>query len=274
MVQRHRLDLYRHDFNAPLRGQWTQTVRDGFLESDYWRYYEAFGAIFARIRAKHPDLILQQASCGGTRLDLATAAGFHEHYTCDKSTYPYMFQMASGLSVYLPPEILVTPIGMRGPDQPDFITMLRAAYAIGHTPLIFNAMLPRSVDEFEPGVREAFEHYSELYKRFIRPLLPTCRVYHHAPVNATGGVETGDWFAMQFTAPDAGRGWATIVRLTREGSGTYLFRPRGLDRGRRYRVTFDNCRQTTQVDGSQLAAEGLSIELAADPSSELILFEA
>ena len=32
MVDQHHVDLYRHDFNAPLRGQWTQTVADSFSE--------------------------------------------------------------------------------------------------------------------------------------------------------------------------------------------------------------------------------------------------
>ena len=49
-------------------------------------------------------------------------------YTSDRVVYPYVYQMASGLSVYLPPETLVTPIGMagNGKNQPDFVTQLRS----------------------------------------------------------------------------------------------------------------------------------------------------
>ncbi len=54
---------------------------------------------------------------------------------------------------------------------------------------------------------------------------------------------------------------------------SFLLKPRGLDGAREYRVTFDNARETKAIAGSRLADEGLSIELAADPCSELILFE-
>ena len=274
IIEHHKLDLYRHDFNSPLRGQGSETLRDGFVENDYWRHYESFYGIFERINTKYPDLILQQASGGGSRLDLGTVGRFHEHYTTDRAACPDLYLTANGLSVYLPPEVLVSPNGMAGPNQPDFVTMLRAVYTLGNTPMIFNAMLPKSIEQFQPGIREKFLHYSNIYKRFIRPLLPTCKVYHHAPVNATGGVESGGWFAMEFGAPSFKKGWGTIIRLSKNGPDTYLFRPKGLDEGERYSVTFDNSGKKETFSGSALMRDGIPIHLEADPCSELLLFEA
>ena len=115
IVEHYGLDLYRHDFNTPRQGEGSVTERHGFVESDYWRHYEAFYRIFGRLHEKFPGLILQQASAGGTRLDLATAARFPENYTSDRVNMPYVYRMLSGISVYLPPEALVTPIGMSDP---------------------------------------------------------------------------------------------------------------------------------------------------------------
>lgn len=274
IVEHYKLDLYRHDFNSPLRGQGSETLRDGFVENDYWRHYEAFYGIFERLHAKYQDLILQQASAGGCRLDLGTIGRFHEHYTTDRAACPDLYQTANGLSVYLPPEVLVGPNGMAGPNQPDFVTMLRAVYAIGNTPMIFNAMLPKSIGEFQSGVKEKFLHYSNIYKTFIRPLLPTCKVYHHAPINATAGTESRGWFAMEFTAPSQKKGWATIIRLVKNTPDTYLFKPKGLDGRVRYSVTFDNSGKKETFSGSALMRDGLPIRLEADPCSELLLFEA
>ena len=216
LIERLKLDIYRHDQNLGGGHDGSATLRDGFLESDWWRHHEAFYAICDRIRAKYPDLVLQQASGGGTRLELATLAKWDENYTSDRVVYPYVYQMASGLSVYLPPETLVTPIGMagNGKNQPDFVTQLRAVYTLGQTPMFFNAMLPKTIGELTSDTRKQCLHYARLYKTFMRPILPTCRVYHHAPVSAAGGVESGGWFAMEFASPDRRKGWATVVRLS------------------------------------------------------------
>jgi len=72
------------------------TIRDGFVESDYWRHYSAFYAAFERMHQKYPDLVLQQASGGGTRLDLATAHVFQEQFTSDP---PQVLHDSSGISM-------------------------------------------------------------------------------------------------------------------------------------------------------------------------------
>ena len=273
LVEHYHLDLYRHDFNAPWRGQGPETSRDSFEENCYWRHYDAFYSIFERLGRKYPDLILQQASAGGARSDLGTAGVFHEQFTSDRATYPAVYRMLAGLSVFLPPETWVNANGMAWPtDLPDLDTTLRGAYALGNTPMIFNALLPKSVHELAPQVRERFLHYAGLYKSFIRPLLPTCKVYHHAPVNADGGVESGAWFAMGFTSPAQDKGWATVIHLERT-PGTYHLKPRGLDPGRRYTVTWDNSGKTETLDGSALMRDGLKIHTQRDRCSELLLFE-
>ena len=157
-------------------------------------------------------------------------------------------------------------------DQPDFVTQLRAVYTLGQTPFIFNGMLPKNVDELTADARKLCLHYSDLYKTFMRPILSTCRVYHHAPVNATGGVESGDWFAMQFMSPDRKKGWATAVRLSGNVSDAYLLKPKGLAGDKDYRVTFDNKGKTQTVSGAKLMTDGLRIQVPADPRSEMVLF--
>jgi alpha-galactosidase len=272
IVSHYSLDLYRHDFNTPLIGEGSATMRSGFLESDYWRHYEALYRAFDRLHAQFPDLILQQASAGGSRLDIGTLAHFSENYTSDRVSMPYVYRMLSGMSTYLPPETLVTGIGMASPKElPDLDTMLRSIYALGNTPVIFNSLVPRTADQLTPEIREKFLHYSRLYKTFIRPVLSSIRVYHHAPVNGSGGVESGNWFAMEFTSPDQSKGWAVIIRLDQSG-GTYTFKARGLDTKKQYRVLFDSTGKATSIPGASLARSGLKIKPTGNTVSELLLF--
>ena len=276
IVEHYKLDLYRHDFNSPLLRQGSETQRDGFVECDYWRHYDALNSMLARLHTKYPNVIIHQASAGGTRLDLSSVAYWEENYTSDRVSYPYVYQMLSGLSVYLPPEILVTPHGMAGnaKNQPDLETMLRGAYTLGNTPMIFNGMLPKSLEEFTPEEQKQFRRYSELYRNFIRPMIALTKVYHHAPVNAAGGVESGNWFAMEFTSPDKTKGWATIIRLSKDAPTSYLLKPKGLDPRRQYKVTFDNTRQMKVMNAATVMQDGLRTQTTEQVASELLLFEA
>ena len=267
-------DLYRHDINTFYQGEGPVTERDGFVESNYWRHYNTFDQVFDRIHQEFPKLILQQASGGGSRLDLGTVRRFAENYSSDHTSFPFVYRMLSGVSVYLPPETLVTPIGMAPPtERPDLDTMLRSIFALGNTPVIFNSLLPKSTDQIAPQIRERYTHYTQLYKKFIRPMLPTMKVYHHPPVNAEGGVESSDWFAMEFMSPDRQKGWVVVIRLSDDASRSYLLKPSGLDPGERYRITFDSKGETETRSGKVITQEGIQVEPAKSTYSELLLFE-
>ena len=272
IIRRHKIDLYRHDQNGVEGDEGSVTEREGFKENDYWRHYEALFEIFKDVRNDFPDLILQQAAGGGAKMDLMITSIFNEHFTSDRTDFPAMFQMASGLSVFLPPEILVTANGMAGfAGGADLVTLLRSAFATANTPMIFNSVLPNTMDEMTPQFQETFLHYVKLYKEFIRPLLSTCKVYHHAPVSADGGVEGSAWFAMEYMLPDKTKGWATIVRFTEDPN--YVFKAKGLDAQKTYKVTFDNSREIKTIKGSELMEKGLSLKIEGRPRSELLLFE-
>ena len=273
LLTRYPLDLYRHDQNGCFGNEGSITRRHGFLENDYWRYYDNWHGIIDRSRELNPRRIFQQASGSGSRLELATLAHWNENYTSDRVSYPHVFQMVSGLSVYLPPEVLVTPFGMAGPNQPDPITILRGSFALGQVPLLFNAMLPKNQDELTTEIKHRFLHYVNLYKSFFRPLLSDLKVYHHAPVNESGGVETGDWFAMEFTSPDKKQGWATIIRLHGDSVNSYHFVSRGLDPQKSYMVTMDNDGVRKQQKGRDLLERGITVSISNTLQSELILFE-
>ncbi len=79
---------------------------------------------------------------------------------------------------------------------------------------------------------------------------------------------------MEFASPDRVKGWATIIRLSKTDSDTYLLKPKGLDARKTHRVTFDNTGRTEAIDGARLVREGLSIQLPENTASELLLFEA
>ena len=120
-------------------------------------------------------------------------------------------------------------------------THLRATFTLAR-PWILSGVTP-SFEELSPERRDRYVHYADIYKKFIRPIFHTCKVYNHAPITAHGGVESSGWFAMEYGAQDRTKGWATFIRMG-ERFRYIRVQTQGLDRGKTYKVTFDNTGET------------------------------
>jgi hypothetical protein len=116
------------------------------------------------------------------------------------------------------------------------------------------------------------QHWIALYKDVVRPMMPTGRIYHHTPV--TAGPEPHGWGVLELASHDGCCAICGLFRLSPPAEPEYCLRPRGLDVGRRYRVTFDNSGQSCEVDGLILMKQGLTIRLEGALTSELLLLEA
>ena len=275
LIEGYELDLFRLDYNPLFTYEGSATSRDGYVENNYWRYYEAFYSLFERIQKRYPNLILQQCAVGGARNDLGVVSRFHEAYLTDVLWLPHVLQNYSGLSMGLPPEIIVTAFGAcrEGIGYPEnFDTLLRCIFTLG-TPMIFAGMVAPSREGLTRERRNDYLRYAKLYREFIRPLLPTCKMYHHAPISARGGVTANGWFAVEYASPYRAKGWATIARIGKSESDTYLFTPRGLHRGKTYTVTFDSTGESATIDGLRLVQAGIPIHLESIAASELLRFE-
>jgi alpha-galactosidase len=276
LVTRYKLDLFELDFNPEVTGGGIHTVQQGMPENNYWRYYEGCNALYDRVLRRHPKLAMQQCAGGGARNDLGMMQVFHQTLVSDGLWIPREQQAFAGQALMLPPESLIVLHGATGyvsPGYPEnFDTVLRTTFALG-TPQIFSGIVAPSPAELTSDRRERFLHYGKIYKEFIRPLLPVSRMYQHAPVTKTTGVSTNDWFAVEYASPDRTKGWLTCIRLANGPSDTFVFRARGLDPGKKYRVTFDRSGTVAEMSGTQLATEGIPIRLETIATSELLLFE-
>ena len=70
-----------------------------------------------------------------------------------------------------------------------------------------------------------------------------------------------------------GRAVATLFRTSTVGNSTYVFRPRGLDSGKNYRVMRMNSGQTVEVPVSRLLSDGIPVRIENPMGSEMLIFE-
>jgi alpha-galactosidase len=269
VVEEFDLDLFRLDYNIDA-WEGGHALRSGFVENTLWRYYEVLYGTFDRLRARFPRLILENCSSGGGRADLGMMARFHTTQISDLAQLPRALAVLNGMTMALPPE-LCHPLGgyMNGEElfYGDVDTQFRATL-FGHPMMIGSAP---SLSEMVPGFGTSLKRHIEIYQTYIRPILGTSRVFHHTPVidfrNPRG------FCALEYAAPDGDSAVAGIFRLAGPGPSTYHFRPKGLDRGRRYNVLFDNSRENVEASGLTLANDGLRIGLESPLTSELLIFE-
>jgi alpha-galactosidase len=272
LIQTYQLDMYRLDHNHPLQPAGNR-VYQGFTEDLTWRYYEALYAAFEHVKAKFPEVVLQNCAGGGGRLDWGTLARFNNTELSDWMRMPRGLRLLNGVSVSLPPEILLRTFGTEVPEHVldgNVDTQLRLCFSR----IIFRGIAP-SLEELTPYLRERVEHYLAIYKDVIRPVMVEGRVYHHTP--ALSHAKQAPWCVLEYARPDRSAAVAAVFRTssmtTGAEEGSYIFKPRGLDPERQYHVTLDNQGLEYLASGKELARDGIQVRLEAALTSELILFK-
>ena len=139
---------------------------------------------------------------------------------------------------------------------------------LGHMTL--NVIAPTMLTP-NPIQMEFLQHSMEVYKSFIRPILPTSKVFHHTPNAASDG--DGTVSILEIASPDGTKGAMTVTTLV-NAEVDLLIVPKGIDAGQTYEVTMDNSRTSFTVSGYELLTSGVRVKIPTALSSELVLYRA
>jgi len=269
LIRQYDLDLFRLDYNTAVLEGGNRVYR-GFVENTLWRHCEALYGLLDRVRARFPHVIFENCAGGGGRLDWEILRRFQITEISDWMRAPRGIKILNGLSFSLPPEVCLRTFGTETGEHVldgDLDFQLRVAI-LSHP--IFRGISP-TLEELNPLLQARIVHALDLYKNFIRPMLPECRVFHHTDLLPL--FELTPWCVLEYAAVDRSRAVVGLFRTADIGEDCYTLYPRGLDLGRDYRVTFDNLRETIQCSGAALAQEGLRVYLPTNLTSELLLLE-
>jgi alpha-galactosidase len=268
IIQRYDLDMFRLDYNTDVH-EGGNRVYQGFVESTMWRHYEALYGVFDRVRAQFPDILYENCAGGGGRLDWETMRRFQIVEFSDWMRAPRGVKILYGLTYNLPPEIGLRTFGTEvGEHMLDGDLDFQLRLAIMAHP-IFRGISPTE-EELSPVYLERIVHALDLYRSFIRPLMPHCRVFHHTGMLPL--LAPTPWCVLEYAAAERDRAVVGLWRTAAVGDDTFVVFPQGIDRGGDYRVRFDNRAETITYRGSELA-QGVRVTLPANQTSELLLIE-
>jgi alpha-galactosidase len=268
VIQENELEFFRLDYNThPGRG--IRSIRDGYVENGYWRYYEAIYAIYDRLRVRFPKVIFENCAGGGGRTDIGMIQRFDHTDVTDWQIAPRSFLITNGMTLAIPPERIDRLVG----GQSGFTT---ADYDFQYRLLLF--LMPKVAflypmgSEPNPVLMQRTKKWTDFYKSFVRPFMDTSLIYHHTP--EVSGLDPKGWGVLELASEDRTRAICGLFQLAAPCQPEYLLKLRGLDISKRYQVTFDNSGQSAVVDGYMLMTQGLTIRLEGALTSELVIFEA
>jgi alpha-galactosidase len=266
----YQVDFFRLDYNIGDIQAGGCTIRDEYIENNYWRYYEQFDRILTEMRGRFPHVIFENCASGGGRTDLATVAHFNHTWVTDWQLAPRSFSITNGMTMALPPEYIDRLVaGQSGHVSGDLNFQLRQVLFGRPTLGQFNP-LGSPMNSLQMAM---VRHVVDLYKNFVRPFMPGSRIYHHTP-EMTGAEPTG-WGVLELASRDQSKAIVGVFRLsdTLRSPKEITIRMRGLNSSHAYRVRWDNHGYNAERPGYSLTEEGVCVCLESALTSELLLFE-
>jgi len=266
MIEMSGIDMFRLDFNTCYYAPHCYNMKDGWLESADMRYCEHFYAMFDRIREKYPNVIFENCASGGGRTDLGCVKYFDHTWVTDNPIAPRSFAITNGMTMCLPPELvdrLVTTMGAPKYASLDFN--------------LFQLMFVRPTSHFpwespeNPVQTSYFKRFMKLYNEFARPMLPTCKIYHHTP--SQKDCEPKGIGILEAASENRDRAMLGVFVLCDPKKTEEKVRFKGIDASRRYKVTAVEANESFEVSGYDLKYKGLSVFLRGALTAELFLAE-
>ena len=269
IITEYKLDLLRVDYNTSYHDYFNmRDTGSGTIECVSLRHFNAVSEMYERLKKKFPHVIFENCAGGGGRTDLHIMKAFNHTWVSDWQCAPRSVGITNALTMALPPERVDRLFAGMGCHRYGDLAIQMRNCMLGH--MSINVINP-TVAVTNPVQAEFVKHSIEVYKDFIRPFLPECKVFHHTPENRT--CEKTGICVLEISAPDKTRGAAAVFALARPQKSTYTLRVKGADAGKQYKVTLDNSREQFIVDGRVLRSEGITIEIPSPMTSELFLYE-
>ncbi len=271
MIEEYKMDLLRVDYNIGPNDYFNMrdTNANGAKECVSLRHFQAVYKMYQNLKKRFPNVIFENCAGGGGRTDLGQMKAFNHTWVSDWQRMPFSALITNGMTMALPPERvdrLFAGMGCHGFGS--FDAHMRNVM-LGHMSL--NVVAPAATTP-NPVQMAFVKHSVQVYKDFIRPMLPTCKIYHHTP--ETYQVMEEGTMALEIASPDGSRGAMSVFTVSCTNDRAVTVRLRGVDAGRKYKVTLDNDGTSFVADGKDLRMKGLVLDIPTSLSSELVLFEA
>ncbi len=281
MVKEYGARWIKFDFNLD-PGEGCNRTDHGHGKGDgLFEHYHGYYTFLDGLRERFPDVLLENCSSGGLRIDLGMMQHLHTTFLSDPDYTEHALQLTWGASTMLHPSAmlrftwsqtrdgathnrLTNPIAP-GTPQHKFDYILR-------TGMIGMLGLSYRLNELTPEQQKRLRENIDFYKTHVRDLMRDGDFYALNGQPLRDG--TGErWPAFMSVSEDRRSALVFVLRLP-GGAESGQIRMKGLDTDRTYLVRFVDRKEESRVSGAQLMADGLRFEGMPPESSEAVLLSA
>lgn len=270
MIAEYKLDLLRVDYNMSANDYHSmRTLEGGAKEYTALRHFQAVDRMYLNLKRRFPHVLFENCAGGGGRTDYAQMKAFNHTWVSDWQKAPRSVMITNGMTMALPPERVDRLVSGMGCHEYGTLDLHMRNAMFGHVSL--NVVAPAATYP-NPLQMEFIRRSVALYKEFIRPFLPRCRVYHPTP--EVGEIRRQGWCGLEIAAQDGKRGIFGVFTMPGMHQEEIQICLRGVDASRTYRITLDNSGYSFEMSGAEAAMRGIAVRVPSPLASELILYEA
>ncbi|HWQ13790.1 MAG TPA: alpha-galactosidase [Roseiflexaceae bacterium] len=270
-------DWIKLDFNLDPGAGCDRTDHGHGAGDGLYAHYRGYERLLERVRARYPEVVLENCSSGGLRIDLAIARQTHMAFLSDPDWPEHSLQCFWGVSELLAPGACLhwsycdwaharhrhqtfDPRDPRlQPHQLDYYTRISMLHRYG-----FSQKLP----DLPPWVAQRLAHHTRVYKDLARRFVRDADLLRLTGQPRRFG-EGERWAAFQYAMPDGGEHLLFVFRL-HGGEAARSVRLARLDPARAYTLTWEGEARQERRTGAELMEVGLACADLPEEGSALI----
>ncbi len=273
LITDYRCDWIKLDFNLDPGAGCNRTDHGHGPGDGLFAHYRGYYSVLDGVRARQPEVMLENCSSGGLRMDLGMMHHTHLTFLSDPDWPEHNLQVFWGATLMLAPEVClqwglsewITPHPHQTFDPLDpALKPHQIDYRI-RTALLGAAGFSLRLPDLPAWIAERVAFHAQLYKESIRRFVRDGDLYRLTGSPRRDG--TGDrWSAFQYSLPE--EHLLVVFRLPGAGRRRTLF-PRGLKAEKRYQLTV-LAGEHRRRRGSSLLDEGLPVDWLREEDSAII----
>lgn len=280
LISDYRCDWIKLDYNLDPGAGCDRPDHGHGAGDGLYRHMEGYFEVLDRIREKYPDVVLENCSSGGLRIDLGILRHTHATFISDRDWPEHSLHTFWAATTMLAPDATLrftfsewmgkNPPQSFNPHDPtlqrrqfDYYTRIGMLGGLGYS---------QRLPELPSWMRESISYHNELYKRVVRRFVQEADMYRltEQPVRSGQGER---WAAFQYAMPDGSEHLLFAFRLI-GGEANRRLALKGLDPKRIYTVetlTGERNPSAATISGARLMQEGIAIPGLTEEEAEIVI---
>ena len=258
------------DCNTFLLNYGSQSLPANRQANIYFDYHKNLLNVLERIRARHPDVAMQNCGGGGGRYNYGLMPYFDEYWVSDNTDALQRIYIQWGSSMFYPPHVMGQHVSASPSHQTGRLLPMKFRFDVAMSGRLGVEMLPSAMTDTERQfARQAIATYKE-----IRPLIQNGEQHRLLSPYGDSGMAS-----IEYLAPDGGEALLFAYKVRHyQNQVIPRFRLEDLDPDATYMVQELNVypgQSPRAVDGGTFTGRylmevGLRLEMSSDFSSALL----